>query len=115
YRHATPNQLRHQSRDAIKSALQPVVLDRDVLTLDVAGFLKTRAERWHAQSTRIGRRGADEPNHRQLRRLRPRDHWPSRSAAQSRNDLPPSYHWITSSARSPAAFRGWRGRGPWRC
>jgi len=35
---------RHQRRQAIVSALQPVVLDRHVLAFDVAGFVQAFAE-----------------------------------------------------------------------
>jgi hypothetical protein len=41
--HTTADQVSHQRRQAI--ALQPVVLDRHVLALDVAGFAKPLAER----------------------------------------------------------------------
>jgi hypothetical protein len=45
HRNATANQVGHQSRDAIELPIQPMVLDRDVMALDVAGLLKARAER----------------------------------------------------------------------
>jgi hypothetical protein len=45
-------------RDAIKLALQPVVLDGDVLTFDVAGFTKPLAERSRRRVR--GRRGGDD-------------------------------------------------------
>ena len=47
--HTTADQVGHQRRQAIVLALQPVVLDRHVLALDVAGFARgpcgTRATR----------------------------------------------------------------------
>ena len=45
--HTTADQVSHQRRQAIVLALQPVVLDRHVLALDVAGFTKAFAERGH--------------------------------------------------------------------
>ena len=45
--HTTADQVSHQRRQAIVLALQPVVLDRHVLALDVAGFAKAFAERGH--------------------------------------------------------------------
>src|SRR6516164_8730270 len=59
--HATPNQVGNQRRDAIKLALQPVVLDGDVLTFDVAGFTKPLAERSRRRVR--GRRGGDDPDY----------------------------------------------------
>src|SRR6516162_10250613 len=43
--YATTDQVFHQRRQAIVLALQPVVLDRHVLPLNVAGFAKAFAER----------------------------------------------------------------------
>ena len=43
--HTTADQVSHQRRQAIVLALQPVVLDRHVLALDVAGFAQALAER----------------------------------------------------------------------
>jgi hypothetical protein len=38
--HTTADQVSHQRRQVIELAFQPVVLDRHVLALDVAGFTK---------------------------------------------------------------------------
>jgi hypothetical protein len=43
--HATTHEVSHEFRKAIELALQPVVLDRHVLPLDVAGFVEALAER----------------------------------------------------------------------
>jgi hypothetical protein len=40
--HATADQVSHQRRQAIELAVQPVVLDRHVLTVDVAGVAPER-------------------------------------------------------------------------
>ena len=45
YRHPTTDQVGHDRRYALELTVQPVVLDQDVLTLDVAEFPETRAER----------------------------------------------------------------------
>ena len=44
-RHATTHEVRHERRKAIELALQPVVLHRYVLALEVAGFIQALAER----------------------------------------------------------------------
>ena len=60
-------------------ALQPVVLDRHVLTLNVAGFIEAFAERGHiARAEGIRRPAVDKRDHRHARLLcvcreRPRD------------------------------------------
>jgi hypothetical protein len=43
--HATTHQVTHDRRKAMELALQPVVLDRYVLALEVAGFVEALAER----------------------------------------------------------------------
>jgi hypothetical protein len=56
--HTTADQVSHQRRQAIVMALQPVVLDRHVLALDVAGFTEPPPERGHKARHRIDRPGA---------------------------------------------------------
>src|SRR6266481_6957012 len=74
--------------------------DRHVLTLDVAGFLQALEERnGHVLVVIISRLGAEEPDHRHRRLLRSPHHGPRRRAPNSRDELP-SFHSITSSARS---------------
>src|SRR5215467_11651852 len=46
--HTTADEISHERRLAIVSALQPVVLDGDVLALDIAGFAQAFAERARA-------------------------------------------------------------------
>src|SRR5436190_1414168 len=43
--HATAHEVSHQHRKAIELALQPVVLHRDVMAFNVAGFVEALAER----------------------------------------------------------------------
>jgi hypothetical protein len=45
HRHATADEISHQRRQAIVLAVQPVILDRHALALDIAGFGKAFAER----------------------------------------------------------------------
>ena len=70
--HLSANQIGHQCRQAIVLTLQPVVLDRHVLALDVAGFIEAFAERGHKARVGIGRSVSDKPDHRHRRLLRPR-------------------------------------------
>ena len=56
--HLTTNQIGRQRRQSIVLALRPAILDRHVLTLDIAGFLQALAERGHV-SARI--RSGDAP------------------------------------------------------
>jgi hypothetical protein len=76
--HAPTHKVSHDRRKTIELALEPVVLDRHVLALGVAGFVETLAER--GSKGRIGRSGIDESHdrhHRLLlcaRRERPRRH-----------------------------------------
>src|SRR5262245_26799571 len=96
---ATADEVSHERRQAIVSAVQPIVLDNHVLTLDVAGFAEASAERSGMASGGIGPPTADEADgrHRWLlcaRRERPRE----RRAAEQRDELAPPHHSITSSA-----------------
>src|SRR5438034_10557265 len=95
-----PNQLGRQRRQPIVSALRPAVLDRNVLTLDEAGFLQSLAECAQAPFHDGFRRcGAEEPDHRHRRLLRPcRERPRGCGAAEQRNEFA-APHSITSSAR----------------
>jgi hypothetical protein len=72
---------------------KPVVFDRCVPVVPVAGFAKPLPERSHVC---VGRRGSNEPDHRRCCILPGRRDRPHRRT-KSRDELPPS-HWITSSA-----------------
>src|SRR5207249_11033039 len=80
-------------------ALRPAVFDRYILSLDIAGFARSRAERAHKRCVRVGP-GAVEvaaPRHRLLLRAQgaPRRH----RAAQQQHQLA-AVHSMTSSARA---------------
>ena len=88
--HPAADQISHQCRQAIVLALQPVVLDRHVLAVDVAGFVEAFAERGHKARVGIGRPVSDKPDHRQRRLLRARRERPrSRRAAKKRDEIAP--------------------------
>jgi hypothetical protein len=84
-----PDQISHQRRQAIVLALHIMVFDRHVLALDVTGFAKPLAERGHIARCGIGRPGADVPNNRHRRLLRPRHHRPRRRAPEPRDECSP--------------------------
>src|SRR5215813_1714149 len=54
--YAPADEVSHERRQAIVSALQPVVFDHHVLALDVAGFVEGFAERSRIAPTGLGRR-----------------------------------------------------------
>jgi hypothetical protein len=66
--HATTHEVGHERWQAIELALQPMVLHRHVLTLDVARFVEALAER--AKTRRVGRSGTDQSDHRHRGLLR---------------------------------------------
>ena len=97
----TTREVGHESRQAIELALQPMVLHRHVLALDVAGFVEALAE--PGNKGRIRQSGIDEADHWHRRLLRARRERPrSRRAAEERDELTPR-HSITSSARTSSA------------
>src|SRR6516165_6997132 len=95
--HTTANEVRHQSRQAIELALQPMVLHRHVLALDVAGFVEALAE--PGNKGRIRQSGIDEADHRHCRLLlRARRERPRGYRAAEQRDERAAVHSITSSA-----------------
>src|SRR5262249_10887050 len=85
------------------SSLRPAIFDRDVLTLDVTGFVQATAERGRHGSVRLSRLSIQESDHRHRRLLRARAERPRRRAAEQRDELAPFHrcnHSITSSARA---------------
>jgi hypothetical protein len=82
-------------KDVFRRFLQPAVLDRHVLALDVASFAKPLAERGPRARCGFGRPGVDEPDHRVRRLLRTRRERPRHRAAQPTNKLPSFDHSIT--------------------
>ena len=70
YGHATADEVGHERWQAIVLALQPMVLDRRVLALDVAGFVESFTERSDLAQRGVRRPAADEADDRQRRLLR---------------------------------------------
>ena len=98
--HLSANQLVRQRQQSIVLPLRPPVFDRHVAALDVAGVAQASAERGQAVRPKIRRCAAEEPDHRQPGLLRPRRERPRRRrTAEGRDELAPSHHSITSSAR----------------
>ena len=58
--HTTADEVSHERRKAIELALHPVVLDRHVLALYVAGFVEAFAERSDIAYGVLGRPAIDE-------------------------------------------------------
>ena len=85
--HTAADQISHQCRQIVL-ALQPVVLDRHVLAIDVAVFVEVFAERGHKARVAIGRPLSNKPDHRHRRLLRPYREGPSeRGAAEPGYEL----------------------------
>src|SRR5262249_20152989 len=107
--HATTHEVSHERRKAIELTLQPVVLHRHVLALDVAGFVEALAER--GGKGRIGRPADDECDNSRCRLLPARRERPRRRAAEKRDELASLHlrgHSMTSSAMAISLSGIWR-------
>ena len=86
--------------EAIVAAIEPMVLDRYILPLDIAAFRKPFAKRSALARGVLRRATVDETDDRHRRLLCPRRGRPRcRRAAEKRDELTP-IHSITSSARA---------------
>jgi hypothetical protein len=101
---AAVDQLGRQGGKPIVATLRPAEFDRDVLALDVAGFLQTLAEDSHEVRIGSGRSAMQVPDHGQRQLLgggggRPRDRR-RRHAREQRDELPSPdvEHWIVLPA-----------------
>jgi hypothetical protein len=74
--HATADEIGHERRQSIVLAIQPVVLNDDVLALDVPGVAKGFAERSGLAHGGLGRPALDKAHDRHRRLLRPRSERP---------------------------------------
>src|SRR5262245_13010608 len=98
--HAASDEVRHQRRQATVLSFKPMVLDRYVLTLDIAGVTEAGAERRRVSRHATGRTGVYDPDDRHRRLLRARRDRPRRRrAAEQRDEFAPFHHSIISSAR----------------
>ena len=102
--HLSADQIGHQRRQAIVLALQPMVLNRHVLTFDVAGFVEAFAERGHKACGTIGRPVSDKPDHRQCWLLRSCRKRPSNRRAADKRDKIASPH-IRSQVQGTGLYR----------
>src|SRR6516225_10058639 len=92
---APARELSHERRQAIVSPIQPMVLDRHVLALDVAGFVEAFTERSGNARGGIGRPNVDEADDRHRRLLRARRERPrGYRAAESQDELAPFHVWM---------------------
>src|SRR6516165_10653792 len=90
------NKLSHNARVLVECSLRPANVDGQVLPFDVAAPAHTITER--AQRGMHQRQACENPDAPDLRLLRDRREWPSRCAADERDELASS-HSKTSSAR----------------
>ena len=110
--HRPTRQFACQLRQPIGSILGPAKFDHDILALDEARLPQALAKCAQAIRVGIGRSGMEEADHRHCWLLRARRERPRRRTAEQRDELAPSHHSITSSARtskpvgnvSPRAF-----------
>src|SRR5262249_15595861 len=104
HRHWAANQIGDQCRQPIILALQPVVLDSDVLPFAVTGFLETFTERGHISRTDFRSPRVKKRDHRHRRLLRARRQRPCSCAAEKHDELA-ALHSITSSARASTVWQ----------
>jgi hypothetical protein len=84
------NEISRERRQPIQSSLRPAIFDRDVLTLDVTGFVQATAERGHYGSERLSRLSIQESDHRHRRLLPAHGERPSsHRAAEQRDEVAP--------------------------
>src|SRR5262245_47379414 len=93
--HAASDEVRHQRRQATVLALKPMVLDRYVLTLDIAGQAGAERRCVARHATGRPRMYDSDDGHRRL--LRVRRERPRRRAAEQGDELA-AVHSMTSSA-----------------
>src|SRR5262249_31152691 len=96
---ATPHQVGQHRWQAFIMALQPVVLNYDILTLDITSFAEPLAEGGYRVRGGIAPPEVDEPAPRPRCLLRPRPERPCSRAAEQRDEVA-AFHSIPSSARA---------------
>src|SRR5262249_20827947 len=101
--HLTTNQLSRQRRHSVVLPARPAILNRHVLTLDIACFLQALTKRAHHRRVCVRRCAVKKSNHRHRRLLRARRQRPRGRAAEQRDEIAALHrcnHSITSSARA---------------
>ena len=108
-----------QGGQPIIATLRPAVFDRHVLSLDIAGFAQSLAERGHIRCRRAGRPAAEEADHRHRLLLRAEGRRPygrrRRRSAKKGAELAPPHPSLRGSDRpwcsaSNIGRRSWRVR-----
>src|SRR5262245_48606463 len=92
--------------------IRPAIFDRDILALDIAGFIQALTERGREGHIARSCRAVEKPDHRHRRLLRARRERPRRRrAAEKRDELAAPHlggHSITSSASASSLSGIWR-------
>ena len=92
YRYAAADEIGCERRQQINLIFRPAEFDRHVVPLDIAGFLQALEKRkGEVLVFVVGGLGAEIPDYRHRRLLRPRHHRPRRRAPESRDELPPPH------------------------
>src|SRR5262249_598903 len=99
HRHLPLDEVGRHCRELIITVRYPAVLDRNILTLDIAHLGKTAAECGIEMHGNGLAQAAEISDYRNCFLLRARRYWPRRRAAEKRDELA-SLHSITSSARA---------------
>src|SRR5262249_58109250 len=102
--HMTVGELRRKCRQSIVLALRPPILDRDILTLDIACFFQALAKRAQTVRIQVRRGSAEKSDHRHRRLLRARRERPCDDRAANKRDelAPPNAEHGASSLPYPA-------------
>jgi hypothetical protein len=82
---AAADEIGCERRQLTKLVLRPVVFDRHILALDIAGFLEAQEKR--NGDALVDIKWVKEPDHRQPRLLCPRRQRPRRRAPKPRDEL----------------------------
>jgi hypothetical protein len=88
--HLTAYQTSYEVRQSIILILRPVVFDRHILALGIAGFADALSERSHKMGSRVRRRAAKNTDQRHCRLLRPRRERRHRHAADKGDEVAPT-------------------------
>src|SRR5215467_6873053 len=71
--------------------IRPAIFDRDILALDIAGFIQALTERGREGHIARSCRAVEKPDHRHRRLLRPRRQRPRhRRPAEKRDEVAPT-------------------------
>src|SRR5262249_52424795 len=108
------DQVGRQRWQSVIVTFRPSILDGRVLTVDVAGFLQTLAERGHVRRIPVRRCAVEKPDYRHRRLLRPRRERPSGYTAADKCDEFPPPHGAYPKAKDHGLSIANLGVGQWR-